>query len=167
MKIKFSEIFKKKSAVITAVCLVLGVLLILFPSKTDKDTNNKKTPSAEASAESYTEKLEKRILELCSAVKGAGNVRVLVTLESGSEYVYADNIDEEKRADGSSAGASDYIIINSGEGEAPVLVREIYPKVRGVAVVCDGGASADICEKITSLLSASLGISANRVKVTS
>ena len=145
MKIKFSEIFKKKSAVITAVCLVLGVLLILFPSKTDKDTNNKKTPSAEASAESYTEKLEKRILELCSAVKGAGNVRVLVTLESGSEYVYADNIDEEKRADGSSAGA----------------------KVRGVAVVCDGGASADICEKITSLLSASLGISANRVKVTS
>ncbi|MBQ8400343.1 MAG: stage III sporulation protein AG, partial [Clostridia bacterium] len=109
----------------------------------------------------YTEMLEERITSLCTSVSGVQEATVLLTLESGSEYVYAQNT----TTGSDTSGAWDYVIIQQGEGEEAVMVTEIYPKVRGVAVVCTGGDSAIVRQTITELLSASLGISTNRIRV--
>ncbi len=143
---------------ITLPGLLLGVFLLVWsnflpPKQTSSDT--------EYSVQYYTEILEQRITALCTSVSGIQEAAVLLTLESGSEYVYAQNT----TTSGSTTGAWDYVIIRQGEGEEAVMVTEIYPKIRGVAVVCTGGDSAAVRQTITELLSAALGISSNRIRV--
>lgn len=96
--------------------------------------------AAAANAEvSYADDLEARLTELVSAVDGVGDCRVMITLESGTEYVYT---------------------------SPTVLVTEILPKIRGVVVVCDGGNDAAVCERVTEVVTTALNIPQRRVCVT-
>ena len=104
----------------------------------------------------YTENLEERIAALCRQVHGVNEAHVLLTLEGGSEYKYAESI---------SGAARDYIITENADGESPVLVQEIYPQIRGVAVVCTRGDDSSVQLTLTQLLSAALGIPASRIRV--
>jgi stage III sporulation protein AG len=61
--------------------------------------------------------------------------------------------------------ASEYVIVNGGDGEEPVLISELYPRVRGVAVVCTGGKNAEVKNRVTELIAAALGISVNKIAV--
>lgn len=166
MKNILGDSVHKKSVVFIVLGLVVGLVLILYPTKGDNKTEKSEVDDY-YKVSFYTQNLEERIKNLCLSVNGINNVSVLLTLESGSEYVYANNEEENTNGDSSHSYASDYLIVESGEGSEPVLVTEIYPKIRGVAVVCSGGDSADVKEKVTSLLSAALGISTNRIKVSS
>ncbi len=161
MKKLIETLKNKKKILILVLPVLIGVLLILFPSQREKTGTN---TSDITSVTSYTEKLEDRIRKLCLAVEGVESASVLVTLESGSEYVYADNVTEESGVD-SGRYTSDYLIIEKDSGTSPVLVTEIYPKIRGVAVVCNGGDEPKLQKKLTEMLSAALGISSGRIKV--
>lgn len=101
----------------------------------------------------YTDYLEKRIKELCVSVEGITDATVFLTLDCSSEYLYQEN------------GASDFLIISGRNGEEAVKLCEIYPKVRGIAVVCTGGDIPRIKETVTELLSAALGLPYNKIKV--
>ncbi len=143
---------------ITLPGILLGVLLLVWSSILPQKNT---VSEPEYAVQYYTEILEQRITALCTSISGVQEATVLLTLESGSEYVYAQNT----TTSGSNTGAWDYVIIQQGEGEEAVMVTEIYPRVRGVAVVCTGGDSAAVQQTITELLSASLGISSNRIRV--
>lgn len=163
---KLNELFKsKKQIILIAVLMLSGFALMIFPL--GEGTAERESTSDYAEVTSYTEKLEKRIREMCLSVDGVKEACVLVTLESGSEYVYADNITEQKSADTSHSYTSDYLIVEGNDGTSPVVVKEIYPKIRGVAVVCNGGDSPVLQKKLTELLSAALGISSGRIKISS
>lgn len=158
------KLSSKKGNLVIAALVLVGVLLILFP--TDREESKSETADNLVTVSTYTEKLEEKIQSLCTAVDGVGGVRVLVTLDCGSEFVYADNRTEDVDDAGSSY-TSDYLIIEDKNGTSPVTVTEIYPKIRGVAVVCDGGDAPTVKTKLTKLLAAALGISTSRISVTS
>ena len=101
----------------------------------------------------YTQYLEGRICEIIEKIDGVDEAVVFLTLDCSSEYVYRDD------------GASDFLILSGGDGEEAVRLCEIYPRVRGIAVVCTGGDLPRIKETVTELLSAALGLSYNKIKV--
>lgn len=142
---------------IAGIGLLLGVLLLvsssLLPQKAELDPDS-------YTVQYYTDVLEERITALCNNIRGVQDATVLLTLDSGSEYVYAQNTTEN-----GTGGAWDYVILQQGSGEDTILVTEIYPKIRGVAVVCTGGDNVEIQRTITELLSASLGVSSHRIRV--
>lgn len=104
----------------------------------------------------YTEDLEDRIEELCRRVHGIGEVHVLVTLEGGCEYVYAENM---------SGGTRNYLLTSDKAGESPVLVQQIYPRIRGIAVVCSKGEDSAVRLAVTQLLCAAFDLPASRIYV--
>ena len=65
----------------------------------------------EVSLDAYRQALESRIASICAQVAGAGDVRVIVSLAGGYEYVYA--TDEKSAASGTSRL---YVTIGSGSG---------------------------------------------------
>lgn len=142
--------------------ILIGILLIIFPTGDGKKENTEDVDDY-FRVSSYTESLEERIRQLCLSVDGIDNVSVLLTLESGTEHVYADNVKETTGS--SNSYSSDYLVINNGSGTEPVPITEIYPKIRGVAVVCDGGDEATVQVKLTELLSAALGLASSRIKI--
>ena len=101
---------------------------------------SQETESTSVSADvSYAAELESRLTALVAGVEGVGECTVMITLESGTEYVYT---------------------------TPTVLVTEVLPKVRGVVVVCDGGDNAAVCERVTEVITTALNIPERRVCVT-
>ena len=163
---KPTELFRGKRALVLAAALALGIFLLTFDKLPISAEKKKSDSESYYRVSFYTENLEKRIKELCRSCDGVGDVHVLLTLDSGSEYVYASDVEQKQDGDGGSV-TREYLLVSTSDGDEPVKVTEIYPKIRGVAVVCSGGDRADVREKITSLLSAALGIPTNRIRVSS
>ena len=139
--------FKKhKNKIIISSLIILGILLIVISSF---DLPNKKDTSPTL----YTQALEEKIENFLKNVDGIKEAKVILTLDTSNENVYAQN-----------SSGLDYILTTDGK---PISITEIYPTVRGVAIACTGGDRDDIKIKVTELISAYLGISSNRIKIVS
>ena len=124
--------------------LGLGVLLLLWPSGTGE---TKSAASPEAAAEETAAQQQKEMERILSRIEGAGELHLMLTLESGETAVYGE------------AGES-----TLSRGQEKLLTHE-YPRVRGVAVVCEGGNDPAVRQELTALLCAALGIGSHRVYI--
>lgn len=115
----------------------------------------------EVSLDAYRQALEARIASICAQVAGAGEVRVIVSLEGGFEYVYA--TDEKNAGSGSSRV---YVTVGSGSGKTLVFLTEKAPTIRGIGIVCSGGGDPGVRKELTSLLCSVFGIGSNCVFIT-
>ena len=104
--------------------------------------------------------LEERITALVREVDGVGDCHVMVTLESGSRFVYA--ADQTYSGTG---GSEKTLLVETDSGPVGLLVTEIQPSVKGVAIVCDGGGDPAVCQRVTGLVSAAFNISLGRIGV--
>ncbi|MGN0707825.1 MAG: stage III sporulation protein AG [Faecalibacterium sp.] len=120
-------------------------------------------PAAEASAasgweaEGYRSQLEQSLEELISQMEGAGRTKVMVTLETGEEMVYA--LDTQS---GQTQSAQTHVLLEDGTALTQTVC---LPRVCGVAVVCEGGGDVRVAARITELVSALLDLSSNRICV--
>ena len=169
---KYIEILKKPKSLI--VIGIIGLVLVLLSSAIG--TNNSKsenTQTAEISAEEYKLSLEKDIKKTVMDITGSKKVSVVITLESGIRYSYADTREEvstekqekENRSSDNELKEGYVTVKNSDGGEEALLVTKEMPKVRGVAIVCDGGDNEYIAEKIQNAVMASLNITSKRVYI--
>ena len=101
-----------------------------------------------------------RLEEMISSIQGAGKTKVMVTLDCSDENVYAT---EEKSGDTSYENS--VVIVENQDGESGVLIKVTQPKIRGVAVVCAGGASPTVRQSIIDTVTAVLDISSARVSI--
>lgn len=139
--------------------LIIGLLLLLYSSFTDNDDDEAdKIDTGVNNAILYSEELELKLENFLKTIEGISSAEVFVTVDGGNETEYAGKGD-------SGRNPSDYLIINKGGGEEAAVVRQVYPRIRGIAVSCTNGNNAGVKENITSLLSAALGISTNKISV--
>ena len=150
MRIK--KYFEANKSRITMILLAVGgVILIVvsaFFGHEEKDE-----PAEYTEVGFYTEYLEERITELCNSIYGVSDAKVFLTLDCSSEQIYQND------------GATDFLILSGDGGERAVKLCEIYPKVRGIAVVCGGGDLPRIKATVTDLLAAALGLPKNQIQV--
>ncbi len=155
-----------KKIVILMLVGLSGIILLtvteLLPSgeeKSEETVNSEQSPY-----QSYAQNIETRLEELISSIHGAGKTRVMVTLDSSDENVYAT---ERKRTDNkdNSTYEDNVVIIETESGENGVLLKITEPKIRGVAVVCAGGDSPVVRQSIIDTVTAVLDISSARVNI--
>ncbi len=153
---------------------ILGIALIFISSFPGKGETVEKPDTAGAvTAQEYREQLEKDIADMVTDITGSKRVSVIVTLENGVKYSYADT--KEKTASDKTDNAvksSDtelregYVTVKTKDGgEQALLITEQMPEIRGVAVVCEGGDLEPINEKIKNTLTAALNITSKRVYI--
>lgn len=161
---------KKYLAVI--LLFVSGLILLAVSEFSGVDTDNVKTEQTTlsyVSVNEYVSELEERITSIISSIDGAGATQVMITLENSGEDVYLHNYDYGEDVDGAGAGnremKDEYVIVDSGDGENGIVVRKTEPKIRGVAVVCQGGGNESVRAQIVATVTAVLDISSARVSV--
>lgn len=96
-----------------------------------------------AKVEEYEKRIENELERAVSAVKGVGRregITIMVTLDSLSETVYSE--------------------------KGSTVKTVITPKVRGVAIICEGGGDIVVKQKIIELVSRVLGINSTKISVT-
>jgi stage III sporulation protein AG len=183
MKINLSGILSKQNRTKLIVLLCVGVIaLIFFGSLGEKDEGNSveiNEAAAELSTAQYVSTLEQKVAELVSSIKGAGNAKVMITLQNGVEYIYAvegkSNNDLSESVDGGTGKRSSdektvteekHIIVEGKNGKEALIRTTLPPSVGGVVIVCSGADSEVVRERIIEAVTTALGISSKRVCVT-
>ncbi len=155
---------KWRRIILIALAGIVGAALIIFSGfdeKTDSAENHSQAdPYAEANA--YALAVETRVAELCGGVKGAGEVKVLVSLKGGYKTVYA--IDSQSNSTGYK---SEVVMSGSGSAQKPLVAAYENPEIAGVGIVCTGGDDPAVRQEIIELVSASLNVSTNKIFVAS
>ncbi len=142
----------KKEAALIFLALAGVLLLILGDMKPTNKAGKQSTEEEYFAVGYYTEYLENKIEDITKSVGGITEAQVLLTLDCSSEYIYGDS-------------AADYVILQNDREEEAKVLREIYPRVRGIAVVCTGGDIPRVQETVTNLLSAAMGIPSSKIMV--
>lgn len=157
----------------TALFVVIGftAIVIIFFSELSNFENDEKVNeeiNENMSSVSYCEYLEDKVKEIVEAIEGAGEARVMITLSETTEYIYATN-DKDTRKNSENTDdltfENDYVIIENNSNDTGLLIKTIEPKVRGVAVVCEGGNDSTVQRQIYSAVSAVLNISTSRISI--
>lgn len=164
---------KLKNPKLLVIIGIAGILLIFLSSFMGENSEKPKDITAEITAEEYREQLENDIKKIVKEITGSRRVQVIVTLESGIRYKYAD-IHEGSSADKTESDAisttsehkEGYITVKTADGgEEALLVTRQMPEVRGVAIVCAGGDDTYLAEKIENTVTAALNITKHRVHI--
>ena len=152
----------KKKSLILAMAGIIGLLLIIFGTfgeKKEATEEISKNSKENISTLEYIEALENKIGNITEQITGSGNVRVIVSVSSGTEYIYVSN---EKQGENSSS--KEYITVRTENGaDELILFKEIYPEVTGVSVACKGGDSPEVQAKLIAVISTSLNVRSNRI----
>ena len=157
----------KKAALLVLLGIALAALLLAESggSKTETKTDG----VAAVSAAKYTSLLEERLEKLISKIDGAGNVKVMLSLDSCYENVYLKGYSTKEKAAGESREVEtdeEYITVKKGSNNEECLIVKVYePSIKGVAVVAEGADSPAVKKAITETVSAVLSISSAKISV--
>lgn len=153
------SLFKKYKYV--AFILFVGILLMLLP--TSKRTDNIQLPvtSTATTFADPTEELQNLLMQ----IKGAGKVRLMLTLQGGEKTIYQSNQDESNN-DGSSTIRVETVIVTDSERNQNGLTQQIIaPQYRGAVVVCQGADDTNVKLAIMDAVKNMTGLGYDRISV--
>ncbi len=160
-----------KLILILGICGILLIFVSSFFSSSDKD---KKVSEDVFDIDAYRLSLEENTESIVKSISGAKDVSVMITLDTGVTYNYADETKFNKSdrqssdtTDVSTDSENKYIILTDADGnEKPLVINEQLPQVRGVAVIYSGGGKEYVKEQIEQALVATLGVTTKRIYIT-
>ena len=151
---------KKLVLFIAAGFLMIGVLFISeLDSEPEEDIE-----SCEIFDGEYCEYLENKIRLFIENIDGAGKAEVIITLAETTEYIYATD-DKSVNKSNDKTVEKDFVIIEDNSNDTGLLIKTIEPKVRGVAISCEGGDNVKVQEQIYSSLEAILDIRSSDISI--
>ena len=159
----------KKNIILVAIAVLIMVLLLVSEFLTSENTENISKENTEIYSSQYIEKTEKELEALLENISGAGEVKVMITLENCYENVFAKGYSEKndsKTDSQKSESEEEYIIIKNGSNNEECLVVKVYePTVKGVAVIAQGAGNTQVKNAITQTVCALFDISTAKVSV--
>lgn len=144
----------------------------------------KKTEAQMDELQTQQDEVENYRLDLCRQLEdflqkmdGVGKAKVYITMHSSAEIIVERNSPYSKRTEeettqertrvvGETENASEVVLTRQEDGtEAPIVVKEIVPSVRGVVVAAQGAGNERIKKEITGLVMALFGIEEHKIRV--
>ncbi len=149
------KIVKNKNNRVLILIVIIGLIFISFIGGTTKDNVTTKISAPISESE------EERLKEILEDIDGAGKVSVMITYYGTNEK----NIAYEKRKNttlvgGGNESYDEKAVMNDGE---PMVINEVYPKVKGVIVTAAGADNVSVKEKLTRAVMAALDVEAHKI----
>lgn len=119
---------------------IAGIALIFISNYLSLGGNGEKERNEAFSVSEYGAQTESELESLISQIEGAGQTKVMLTVENSVEYVFLK--------------------------DSTTKTKEVEPIIRGVLVVCEGGDDPVTVERVTQAVTKALDISAAKVCIT-
>ena len=164
-KIKKLNFDKKK---ITIFIAGLFLIVMIFISELSSIDDTEENIESVDSDEEYCIYLETKIKSFIEKIDGAGKTEVIITLSETKEYIYATDDKDVRKNNTNSDDSSvekDYVIIENDNNDVGLLIKTIEPKIRGVAISCEGGDNTKVQQQIYSTVEALLDISTSNISI--
>lgn len=155
---------KKSLVIFISGLLIISVIFLSEFIFADKNNNENNFSNDEISQYEYCEYLEEKLAKLVCSIDGAGKTIVMITLDETTEYIYAENSNEQIDANNSNY-ENEYVIIQVENDDSGLLIKTIEPKIRGVAIVCEGGDNPVVQQQIYSIVSSVLNLNTSKISI--
>lgn len=177
----------KKEKII--IFFLLGVFFLLIATPVSDLTGNRKKQKSTKTGTSqqtqqkkiqekdaYITALENKLEQTIEGMEGAGKVDVMITLKDNGEKILdknqpyeseeETNTEENKESKKNRIQNNQETVLVETEGNTePIIVRELYPDIEGVVVVCEGGDNSALTVKIKEAVQALFSIDAHKIVV--
>lgn len=165
---KITGMLKGSGTKLIVILGLAGMALILFSDVLipDKEAVKQETASDDVLTdyESFVNEMELRLKTTLEKIDGVGRADVMITASGSGEYIYAK--DEKIDTDSESVSKDEKYVIIGGSGQKQALVRKIdNPEISGVVVVCEGGESSVVKEKVYNAVAAAFNIPSQKIFV--
>ena len=140
-----------------ALVLLLGLALLLLPG--GKKTTQKSNAAASAAQTDYAAETERR------QIAGAGQVSVMLTLETGERVEYQTDVQASSDGAQSSESRKTVILSEGSSYDKAAVAATTYPRFQGALIVCEGADSAAVRLRLLEAVSAVTGLSTDRITV--
>ena len=141
------------------VILSIGIVLLCLP------TTEREHPTPQQAEEPVIEQdLEYQLEEILSRIEGVGQTKVLLTLETGPQTLYQEDLEQRIRSEDQESSTTTVFVSEDGK-ETPVVVKTIYPIYKGALVVCQGAGSAAVRLHIVQAVSSLTGLGSDKITV--
>lgn len=171
------------------IFFLLGVFFLLIATPvSDLTGNRKKQKSTNAGTNQQTQQkkiqekdayitaLENKLEQTIEGMEGAGKVDVMITLKDNGEKILdknqpyeseeETNTEENKESKKNRIQNNQETVLVETEGNTePIIVRELYPDIEGVVVVCEGGDNSALIVRIKEAVQALFSIDAHKIVV--
>ena len=126
------------------------------------------------SNDEYISYLENKLEQMIGGMDGAGRVMVMITLKDGGEKILDKNRPYESATDTSKEDGREEIsekiksmqetvLVEQDGNTGPIVVKESYPDIEGVVVLCEGGDNKELALKIKEAVSALFSLDAHKI----
>ncbi len=162
----------KGRKIVVAGAVAVMLLLLLSTVSCERGEKNVTEPyAANENAAEIERELEQRLVQLVSQIDGAGEVTVMVTLDTVSERVFekdrrSESSSESKPEGSAQSGKKETEVVLAGSSKEPLQTGTVLPKVRGAAVVCTGASDPVVKERVANAVAKALNIGLSKVYVT-
>lgn len=134
--------------------LLVGLALLALPKGEPPE-------QVQLPAETVAVDLERRLEALLSQIAGAGQVRVLLTEDTGRETVYQ----TDTQTDADSLREDTVIVEDSARMETGLVRRTLEPRYRGAVILCQGADAPGVKLAIVEAVRCVTGLGADRISV--
>lgn len=164
---KLLDFIKKNKFVLLIVAI--GIALLLIPSSGTKTEAPEVQVEETLSDEEYAANMEKKLEELLSMVDGAGQVRVMLTLQTGSRTEYYSDVQKIVNQSGDNNQTSEErktVILSEGSAYDKAAISAVeYPQFQGALVLCQGAGRSAVKLNLVNAVSALTGLSSSQITV--
>jgi stage III sporulation protein AG len=146
-----------------AIVLLVGILLMLIPTGAKK--NDESISVDQGSEEPHLEITPEELECLLSQIKGAGNVKVLLSCSGGERTVFL--TDERTSSSDNSLSRESETVLTSGSNRAEdaIVAQVMAPEYLGAVIVCEGGDDPIVKYAVADAVSKVTGLGTNRIAV--
>lgn len=145
--------------------LLLGVALMLLPFGKKEETPETEVREDPLTDEAYAQALEQRLEDMLCQVSGAGQVRVMLTLLTGSRTEY--QTDTQISDSGTqSQEERKTVILSEGSAYDKAAVSAVqYPRFQGALILCQGADQSTVRLALVNAVAALTGLSSGQITV--
>ena len=176
------------------IFFLLGVFFLLIATPVSKysdkaDRKDKKNEYSESdniiisepdtkkiSNDAYISYLENKLEQTIRGMDGAGRVSVMITLKDGGEKILDKNrpyesATDKNKGDGKETtsekikSVQETVLVEQDGNTSPIVIKEQYPDVCGVVVLCDGGDDQELSLKIKEICGALFSLESHKIFV--
>lgn len=158
---KSAEFIKKYRYAV--LILVLGIVLMLLPGKTE--SNNETDPLAFTEQTQNQLDIAQELTQILCQIQGVGKVQVMLTVSMGEQTIYQFDEDLTTNDSGSVIRRETVIISGSNREEQALISHVIPPKYMGAIVVCQGADQASVKLAVLDAVSKITGLSSDKISV--
>lgn len=142
--------------------LGLGLLLMLLPGKTEPTAKeNKEEVQQMTSVEEVCEQLS----EILSNISGAGQTKVMLTVQQGEKTIYQTDADVSEKEAANDSRIQTVTITDADRNQTGLIQQVNPPTYMGAIVLCQGADTPSVRLAIVDAVSKVTGLGANQISV--